>query len=377
MSKKTILSVLVIMFLGLCQGVSAQETSDSVLISTIKKNMQEHYKNGDTKAIITATKLMKALERQSDSLMAINKDLQLSERHTKAIANENAANVRMIKRVGTATLALVAFLFVAIYANSRRVQLRKLREAYDKLEETTVAKERIESELRIAREIQMGMMPHYFPDNKNLDIYATITPAKEVSGDLYDFVSVEDKLYFCVGDVSGKGVPAALFMSMTARLFRALCKYKLSPKEIATSMNNELTQDNENCMFVTMFIGRLNLTTGVLDFCNAGHNPPILDGQFIEMEANAPLGLWENVVFEGQTLGDITGKQLFVYSDGLNEAENSEHDQYSEERLKRIVGKHLNDSSRQLIDLLEHDVEAHVAGATPHDDLTMLCIRKK
>jgi serine phosphatase RsbU (regulator of sigma subunit) len=95
------------------------------------------------------------------------------------------------------------------------------------------------------------------------------------------------------------------------------------------------------------------------------------------MEANAPLGLWENVVFEGQTLGDITGKQLFVYSDGLNEAENSEHDQYSEERLKRIVGKHLNDSSRQLIDLLEHDVEAHVAGATPHDDLTMLCIRKK
>lgn len=314
--------------------------------------------------------------RANDSLMAYNKDLRLSEIHSKLEARENEARTERIKWIAAGVLAAIAIFFIAIYANTRRKQLRQLKAAYDKLEETTAAKERIESELRIAREIQMAMVPHEFPSSKSLDIYAQMTPAKEVGGDLYDFVLLDDKLYFCVGDVSGKGVPAALFMSMSARLFRTLCNYSLSPAQIATSMNNELAQNNDNGMFVTMFIGLLNLKSGVLEFCNAGHNPPILDGNFIDMEPNAPIGLWEGLDYEGQTLGDITGMQLFVYSDGLNEAENADNDQYSDERMQDFVRKHHNLGCHQLIDSLEQDVESHVNGAAPSDDLTMLCIRK-
>jgi serine phosphatase RsbU (regulator of sigma subunit) len=314
--------------------------------------------------------------RANDSLMAYNKDLRLSEIRSKLEARENEARTERIKWIAAGVLAAIAIFFIAIYANTRRKQLRQLKAAYDKLEETTAAKERIESELRIAREIQMAMVPHEFPSSKSLDIYAQMTPAKEVGGDLYDFVLLDDKLYFCVGDVSGKGVPAALFMSMSARLFRTLCNYSLSPAQIATSMNNELAQNNDNGMFVTMFIGLLNLKSGVLEFCNAGHNPPILDGNFIDMEPNAPIGLWEGLDYEGQTLGDITGMQLFVYSDGLNEAENADNDQYSDERMQDFVRKHHNLGCHQLIDSLEQDVESHVNGAAPSDDLTMLCIRK-
>ena len=322
--------------------------------------------------------LVKGLEaeRQNDSLMANYKDLQLADYHTQLQARESEERNRQMKWMAGGLLALVAFIFVAIYANIRRIQLRQLKEAYDKLEETTTAKERIESELRIAREIQMGMVPHEFPSSKRLDVYATMTPAKEVGGDLYDFVVIGDNLYFCVGDVSGKGVPAALFMAMSARLFRTLCNYQLSPTEIANSMNNELAQNNENGMFCTMFIGLLNLVSGKLQFCNAGHNPPLLDGNFIEMEPNAPLGLWEGLEYEGQTIDDISGKQLFVYSDGLNEAENTVHGQYGDDRLQNAVRSHDKDSCQQLIDFLQHDVETHVAGADPSDDLTMLCVRK-
>ena len=319
---------------------------------------------------------MEAL-RMSDSLMANNKDLQLSEYRSQILAHENERRTDRIKWLASAVLAILAFFFTVFYANMRRIKLQQLKAAYDKLEETTAAKERIESELRIAREIQMSMVPHDFPNSQTLDIYAHMRPAKEVGGDLYDFVLIDNKLYFCVGDVSGKGVPAALFMSMSARLFRTLCNYRLTPAQIATSMNNELAQNNDNGMFVTMFIGLLSIKSGMLEFCNAGHNPPVLDGNFIDMEPNAPIGLWEGLEYEEQTLGDISGKQLFVYSDGLNEAENANHDQYSDERLQEFIRKHLTLGSHQLIDSLEQDVETHVNGADPSDDLTMLCIRKR
>jgi len=126
-----------------------------------------------------------------------------------------------------------------------------------------------------------------------------------------------------------------------------------------------------------MFLGLLDLKTGHLDFCNAGHNPPVLDGSFIKVKSNAPLGLWENLEFDGECIEDISGKQLFVYSDGLNEAENASQDQYSDDRLLAILQKHTNLEAHQLIDLVTQDVEIHVNGAAPSDDLTMLCIRKK
>ncbi len=315
--------------------------------------------------------------RENDSLMANNKERELSEFQSQLMAREHAERARLLKWGAVVGLTSLGFIFIAIYAVNRRQQLRKLREAYDKLEETTAVKERIESELRIAREIQMAMVPHVFPQTRRIDIYASMTPAKEVGGDLYDFVKFDDNLYFCVGDVSGKGVPAALFMAMSARLFRTLCKYRLSPAEIASAMNNELVQDNENGMFVTMFIGLLNLDTGHLDFCNAGHNPPILDGEYVQMQSNAPLGLWEGLEYVGESIDNITGKQFFVYTDGLNEAENGQQEQYGDDHLLAFIRERRSLHARQLIDQLVADVQAHVNGADPSDDMTMLCFRKK
>ena len=254
----------------------------------------------------------------------------------------------------------------------------KLQTAYDQLETTTKAKERFESELRIARDIQMSMVPSNFPVREGLDIYASMTPAREVGGDLYDYLLQGDQLYFCVGDVSGKGVPASLFMAQAIRLFRAIAKQHHSPATIATRINNELTEDNEQGMFVTMFIGLIDLTTGQLKFCNAGHNPPVLgyDGHdaFMEMESNAPIGLWPGIEFVGETIDDIHNRLLLIYSDGLNEAENSSQQQFGDDRLLDILNHQHFNSARELIEHLDKEIVKHRDGAEPNDDLTMLCL---
>ena len=255
--------------------------------------------------------------------------------------------------------------------------------AYDQLEETTTAKERIESELRIARDIQMGMVPRVFPpfpDRTDIDLFASITPAKAVGGDLYDYFVLDEKLYFCLGDVSGKGVPASLFMAVAVNLFRVASKQQLPPAEIATRMNDVLSENNENSMFVTMFIGVADLKTGHLDFCNAGHNPPVIketDGtaQFLKMKPNAPLGFWPGLKYVGETIEDISMKPLFIYSDGLNEAENANHDQYGDDRLLSQMQNQAYESAEQTINMLLADVHEHVGDAEQSDDLTMLCLR--
>ena len=257
---------------------------------------------------------------------------------------------------------------------------QELLTAYDQLEETTIAKERIESDLRIARDIQMSMVPSTFPDRPDLDLYASMTPAKEVGGDLYGYVLLDDKLYFALGDVSGKGVPASLFMAQATRLFRTLAAQGMMPAEIATRINDALSgDDNERGMFVTMFLGLLDLTTGHLDFCNAGHNPPVLIGdgttEFIEMLANAPIGLWPGLEYEGEEIADITNRPLFVYTDGLNEAENRQQEQFTDEKLLEILQTTPFESSKQTVELLCEEVEKHRDGAEPNDDLTMLCVK--
>ena len=253
----------------------------------------------------------------------------------------------------------------------------KLQTAYDQLEKTTKAKERIESELRIARDIQMSMVPNIFPQQDGLDIYASMTPAKEVGGDLYGYLLQGDELYFCVGDVSGKGVPASLFMAQATRLFRTLASQHMKPAEICTRMNNALTEDNEQGMFVTLFLGLVNLRTGVLEFCNAGHNPPVLGhpAHFMEVEANAPIGLWPGLEFVGEEVADIRGIPLFIYTDGLNEAENPEQEQFGDDRLLDILTMIPFNCSKDVVGHLLKEVEQHRNGAEPNDDLTMLCLK--
>ena len=286
----------------------------------------------------------------------------------------------------TAISLLLIIMFLIIYSFHKRksthrlrVAHEKLQVAYDQLEEATAHRERIESELRIARDIQMSMVPNIFPNREGLDIYAKIEPAKEVGGDLYGYLLMGDDLYFCLGDVSGKGVPASLFMAQATRLFRTLATQHMMPAEIATRMNAALSEDNDQGMFVTMFIGHIDLKKGSMDFCNAGHNPPYISdaggGKFLEMLPNAPIGLWPGLEYDGECLENISGQMLVVYTDGLNEAENRQQVQFGDDRLLDIMETMPRCSAKEVIDALYEAVQLHRDGAEPNDDLTIMSIR--
>ena len=334
-----------------------------------------------------------------DSAITVQKNSSMAELATIYNTNEKEAQIARQREemtriqmiaVVVALGLIVCFLFFYIL-NRRKASQRlkaahakleeahgQLKVAYDQLEDTTKAKERIESELRIARNIQSSMVPSVFPNREGLDLFASMTPARAVGGDLYDYLLLDDQLYFCVGDVSGKGVPASLFMAQAIRLFRSIAKQRHSPATIATRINNELTEDNEEGMFVTMFIGLVNLKTGRLDYCNAGHNPPVLGvyghDQFMDMESNAPIGLWPELEYVGEHVDNIKGQLMLVYTDGLNEAENRQQEQFGEARLLDILNRHHFNSSKALIDHLNAEIIRHRDGAEPNDDLTMLSL---
>ena len=314
-------------------------------------------------------------QRYNDSISAVHKDLQISEYKAKMEELEVEEEAEREELILVVIIAVMAISFFAVYANNRRVQLRKLRQAYAKLEETTAAKERIDSELRIASEIQMAMVPHTFPRYAGLDIYATMVPAKDVGGDLYDCFVIDDMLYFCVGDVSGKGVPAALFMAMGARLFRTLAKYEMPPGAIADAMNRELCTNNDGFMFITMFIGMLDLWNGRLEYCNCGHNPPALDSKLVEMESNVPLGLRPDYKFEQNHIDDIRGQRLFVYSDGVTEAEDYAQKQYGEEQMLEWLKQHPRTNSKDVVNFMIEQVVTHAGSAEQSDDMTIMCLR--
>lgn len=348
-----------------------------------------------------AAELYREIYQISDSMNIKDTKRQLAEMNAKFNVDElemKQARLKMeqaqLQRLGIIIIAsiIVASLVIFIYFRLRSAKRLKIAHtelekthselltAYDQLEETTAAKERIESDLRIARDIQRSMVPSTFPDRPDLDLYASMTPAREVGGDLYGYLLQDDKLYFALGDVSGKGVPASLFMAQATRLFRTLAAQQMMPAEICTRINDALSgEDNEAGMFVTMFMGLVDLKTGHLDFCNAGHNPPVLvesgKAAFIEMLPNAPIGLWPGMQYEGEELQSIMDMPLFVYSDGLNEAENRQQEQFSDERLVEILERTPFESSKQMIELLSTEVEKHRDGAEPNDDLTMLCVR--
>jgi serine phosphatase RsbU (regulator of sigma subunit) len=292
--------------------------------------------------------------------------------------------------IGTGVALVLSLAFFLIYIfHKRKAAMKleaahnrleeahaKLKTAYDQLEETTQIKERIQSELRIARDIQMSMVPNVFPDRENIDMYAAMTPAKEVGGDLYGYQLLGDELYFCLGDVPGKGVPASLFMAQANRMFRTLGSEHMKPAAIATRMNNALTENNDQGMFVTMFMGLINLKTGRMDYCNAGHNPPVygFPPKFMEIESNAPIGLWPGLEFVGETIEDIRGIPLFIYSDGLNEAENKEQVQFGDDRILEILNDQSLDNAKRVVLRLMDEVNKHRNGADPNDDLTMMCL---
>ena len=239
-------------------------------------------------------------------------------------------------------------------------------------------KERIESELNIARDIQMAMLPTRFPpfsDYPDLYAYGVVVPAKEVGGDLFDFYIHEGRLFFCIGDVSGKGVPASLVMAVTRSLFRSYTSYMDSPAQIVSQMNDSLSgENNQQDMFVTLFLGALDMKRGVITYCNAGHNAPM----HLPVVPNLPLGIVPGFAYEEQQ-AELQDELLFLYTDGLSEAENSAHEQFGEERIRSIIDslKAQGAGPREVIGQMHEAVKAFVGDAEQSDDLTMFAIRSK
>ncbi|MFR9649027.1 MAG: SpoIIE family protein phosphatase, partial [Rikenellaceae bacterium] len=260
-----------------------------------------------------------------------------------------------------------------------------LSEYIEELQSTTKARERIESELEIATTIQMGMLPTIFPPHPNLpdiDLCATLIPAKEVGGDLYDFFVRKGRLYFTIGDASGKGIPAALLMAVTSSLFRSVAEHLDDPAKILYSLNNSIAETNDANMFITLFIGVLDIETGEIVYASAGHNAPVLlrDGKatFIDVEPALPLGAMEGISYTNNSITIDSSDTLVIYTDGLTEAENVNKDLYSDERLlSETESIPAQSNANSFVAELKESVARFVDDNEQSDDLTMLVIKLK
>ena len=254
----------------------------------------------------------------------------------------------------------------------------------NELQFTTAQKASIDRDIRIASAIQKGMLPDKFPtrtDRDDVQLYASLTPAKDVGGDLFDFYFRDEKLFFCIGDVSGKGVPASLFMAVTRSIFRTVSAHESMPDRIVTIMNKTIADMNKNHMFVTIFVGVLDLPTGRLHYCNAGHDVPLLVGAGVgelPCDSNIPVGFMPKWKFSLQEAQIYTGTTIFLFTDGLTEAMDANKSQFQMERVNEVAARALANKQhepRQLIELMTEAVHQFVGDAEQSDDLTMMAIQ--
>lgn len=274
-------------------------------------------------------------------------------------------------------------------------EIRQLRDSFeemqhslthyiDELKETTASKAAIENELKVAHDIQMSMLPKTFPpypERNDIDIYGSLTPAKDVGGDLFDFFIRNEKLFFCIGDVSGKGVPASLVMAVTRSLFRNISSYVAEPDHIVVALNSAMSEGNDTNMFVTLFVGVLDLETGLLSYCNAGHNYAMLIGQVVSSlpcDPNLPVGAMPGMPFTKQEMTIEPGTTIFLYTDGLNEAEDPGHALFGVQRIISIAESLVKEGKNEptvITNQMIEGVHRFVDGAEQSDDLTILAIK--
>ena len=260
-----------------------------------------------------------------------------------------------------------------------------LKQSIDSLQETSdalaVAKKRMEQELNVGRDIQESMMPHQVPDRPEINLVAHMNAAREVGGDFYDYNMLnEDELYFCVADVSGKGVPSALFMAMSKILMKSRAVDNKSPAEILSRVNSELSEDNPECMFVTVFLGVLTLSTGELLFTNAGHNPPLIrragGGVDVVPGRHGPaIGIVPGTQFKESTLQLQPGDVLLVFTDGVTEAMDTSRNLYSDERLMNLLEDLPESGAAQILNAVRESVDEFARGAEQADDITMITLQ--
>ncbi len=296
-------------------------------------------------------------------------------------SSEIFRGVRNMKRTTTLIgLFSILFMLICYLFLFRRIQ------------SVTMSKAGIERDLTIASHIQMGMLPKLypaFPDRSEIDVYGLLKPAKTVGGDLYDYFIRDEKFFFCIGDVSGKGVPASLFMAVIRALFRNVSLHTDDPSEILSSLNTALSEGNTHNMFCTMFLGVLDLRTGHLDYCNAGHNAPVVrraknDGTvdvfFAEIKVNIAVGVFEGFPYEKQETTLNPGDAIFLYTDGVTEAENHSKKLFGDDALLKALStarSHGARSTKEFADSVYQIVKAYADGAEQSDDITMCVVEYK
>ena len=266
---------------------------------------------------------------------------------------------------------------VAQLRDSFGTMQQSLKQYVEELKSSTAAKASMESELNIAHGIQMSMIPKTFPafpNRKDIELYASLTPAKAVGGDLYDFFIRDEKLFFCIGDVSGKGVPASLVMAVSRTLFRNISAHTDKPSHIVETMNVNVCEGNENCMFVTLFVGVLDLKTGHLRYSNAGHEAPYIQATQIPCDPNLPIGLMPDQEYTEQETMIAPGLTIFLYTDGLTEAENANQELFGRKRVDDVITT-FSGSPQQLIETMTDAVHRYVGDTEQSDDLTMLAFK--
>ncbi len=250
----------------------------------------------------------------------------------------------------------------------------------ERLRQVATEKERISFELRVASQIQQHLLPHGHLQRDDVDIFGSLVPAREVGGDLFDYFIRDEKLFFCIGDVSGKGTPSAMLMAGTRSLFRAFSTHENNPALIMHRINESACQGNDTNMFSTLFIGVLDLPTGHLHYCDAGHDAPIIIShtglQTLECNPHLPVGTFDDVKYNVQETFLAGGSTLFLYTDGLTEAMNAGHKQFGLQRindvLKECVERQL--SPKDILEDMTKAVHLFVKGAEQSDDMTLLAI---
>ena len=266
---------------------------------------------------------------------------------------------------------------VAQLRDSFGTMQQSLKQYVEELKESTTAKASIESELNVAHSIQMSMLPKTFPafpDREDIELFASLTPAKAVGGDLYDFFIRDEKLFFCIGDVSGKGVPASLVMAVTRTLFRNIATHTAEPSHIVDTMNMNICKGNDNCMFVTLFVGVLDLQTGLLRYCNAGHEAPYVQTELLPCNSNLPVGVMSDMKYSEQETMITPDMTLFFYTDGLTEAENANREQFGRQRIDEVINA-FKGSPQELIETMISAVHQFVGDTEQSDDLTLLAFK--
>ena len=283
--------------------------------------------------------------------------------------------VKMRRTIGILMLLglLVLGLIIARFAKNDR-----------KLQKANLEQERIGSELRIAKNIQKEMLPHSFSLGRDdLDVYGSLTPAREVGGDLFDFFVRDEKLFFCIGDVSGKGVPSAIVMAVIHAMFRMASANENNPAKIMQIVNETASEGNESNMFVTMFVGVLDLPTGHLCYCDAGHDAPFImvDGQWsmVKVTPHLPIGVFADVDYGMEEIQVQPDSTIFLYTDGLTEAKRGPKQMFGLQRTEEVLGKCAQQQlmPQQILETVSEEVHRFIGNAEQSDDLTMLAIHYK